>query len=612
MLNSKLTGLLIKNLINFIVFAIPVVFWQPSFDPFGPPQLMILRVFVPLLFLLLFLKGYINGKILFKKNPMLMALSGYVLVCFASIFFSMNKTISFKYFCEIFLAIYGAYLCYTLCEKEDMQRIIILIILSHTLMAFYGIMQHFNADVFMWNTNFAGRPLGTIGNPDFFASELLVSIFLILSFSIFEKKYRPFYVIALIINLACFYYTKVIGADIGFICGILVFALIAANYKKEFVMANIKKIIAGILCLVIISGAAGALMIKKESGYLETKKRSLVHRLLMWKTSLLMIKDSAVIGKGIGNYRLYYPYYQGRILANPANKDFSYVVTWMPHQNYLLIAAETGILGLGMFLLCLAVFYNIGFNIFVRQKVFSAVALGITSGITALLGSSFFNTFYNIPSTTFIFFLLLYFLYAYTGEKRMFAVGKNILAASIAVSAITLFFFCFQDAKTIVSNHYLKKANGLSERQSYTEAIGYYDRIIKIDPVELCPQMDVGQFYYLAEAYRNTGDIKKAEYYYKKDLEINPYCPEVNNMLGAVSGQMGELDDSIKYLKTAIFVAPHYDTACKNLVTAYMAKKDFISAEKTLEDFLKANGSNAEIENMLSIVRKMENVKKQD
>ncbi len=605
MFNSKLTRLLIKNLINFIVFAIPLVMWQPSFDPFGPTQLMVLRVFIPLLFFLFFIRGYISGKILLKKNPLNIALISYIIVCFISIFFSINKTISFKYFIELFLAIYGAYLCYSICDKEDVQRIIVLIIFSHTIMALYGIMQHFNADVFMWNTNFAGRPLSTIGNPDFFATELLIPIFILAAYFLFEKQYRPLSGTALLINLLCFYYTKVAGAYVGFACGTVIFILIIFIYKKDVIKVNRKKIVIGFLCLVFLSAIASPFIIKKVSSVYSLKKRSLVHRLLMWETSMLMIKDSPVIGKGIGNYRLYYPYYQGLVLASPQNKEFSYVVTWMPHQNYLLIAAETGFLGLGMFLLAIMVFYRIGWDIFVRKKAFSIPALGIISAITSILGTSFFNTFYNIPATTFLFFLLMYILYVFTDNKKMILIEKNKLQAPALIAALTIFYFCFQDAKTLASDHYLKKANSMAEKQNYAEAIGCYEKIIKLDPVELCPQMDIGQFYYLAEAYRNTGDLKEAEYYYRQDLKINPYCPEVNNMLGALCGQLGNLDDAVKYLKIAVFTAPHYDTAYKNLVTAYMAKKDFDAAEKALNSFLALNGSNTEIEKMLSIVDQM-------
>ena len=49
-MNSKTYKLFYDNLIVFITALIPVVFWQPFFDPFGPAQLMVLRVFVPLAF----------------------------------------------------------------------------------------------------------------------------------------------------------------------------------------------------------------------------------------------------------------------------------------------------------------------------------------------------------------------------------------------------------------------------------------------------------------------------------------------------------------------------------------------------------------------------------
>lgn len=595
--------LLLDNLIFFIILTVPLIFWQPFFDPFGPAQLMIVRVFIPLLIFLYFLYSYIKGEIKFKKTKYLIPFFIYIAVSFFSIIFSINKEISLKYFLEIFLMITGAYFIFSILDVAMKKKVIFYTLFIHILISIYGIFQHFDMDFFKWNTNFGGRPLGTIGNPDFFAGELLLPIFLLLAYFVAGEKYKILSGISFFIVFLCLIYTKVVGVYIGFFVGFIIFTFLILLFKKDTIINYLEKqkkivFIFSVIILVLIFFAPQGIKIVKEK--FSDKKRSIIHRFLMWETSLYMIKDYPVFGTGFGTYRLHYPYYQGILLNNPVNKEYDYVVTWMPHQNYLLIAAETGILGLGAFLLVIVVFLFLSYDMFIKKKIFNLTSIGIFSGIIALLTSSFFNTFYNIPSTTFLFFLFLLFQDLNLGKIEIR--NKNVITVLIIITGIILFYTIVSDGKTLLSNVYLKEANKFVKNKYYSKAIDYYERIISLSPVELTPQMDVGYFYFAAEAYREIGNFNKAKEYYEKDLKINPYCPEVNNMLGAIYGQLGFFDKSIEKLKMAVFVAPHYEAAYSNLATAYMVKGDKENAKKILQKYIQVNGKSERIENMISAI----------
>ncbi len=603
---QKIAGFFNRNLLNFVVFASAFIFYQPFFDPFGPAQTAVIRLFIPLLIFVFLLKSYHEGRAVFKYNQLLLPFGLYLSAALISVFFSINTSISLKYLAELGLYIAGAYFIYNISTEKSFSRIIFFIIFTRSIMSFYGIMQHFDMDIMAWNTNFMGRPLGTIGNPDFFAGELLFSAFVLLSYAVYSARYRALSIAGLALHLICIYYTKVIGAYLGLAAGaaafIVIYLLFSPRPIKEKIKRNKKNLTTAVIIILIAAVAGGIFFSGRIKSLASEKKRSLVHRLLMWESSLLMIKDSPLMGKGIGSFRLNYPLYQGKLLNDGKNNMYDYVVTWMPHQNYLLIASETGLLGLGFFLLGIFAFYAMGYRIYAARDGLSPVLAGVISGITAILGAAFFNTFYNIPATTLVFFTAILCLPLFYPGAKAVIIKKGGVSALLALSVCLLLFFAVTEGRTMAANLCMKKGDSYSKKNMGSEALGYFEKVIALKPVELCPQMDVAQYYFAAEEYRKAGDLKSAEKNYREDLLINPYCPEVNNMLGALLGQTGNMEECLKKLELAIYVAPHYDAAYTNLVTAYMVDGDYEKAKSTILRYTEKNGSKPEFENLLKAV----------
>ena len=465
-------------------------------------------------------------------------------------------------------------------------------------------MQAGGIDPFRWSTNFAGRLMGTIGNPDFFAGQMIIPFFITLSLAVYHERFRKLNVLTAALSAVCIAFTKVAGAYIGAAAGIAVMAWFVLFKDTQRFGLNRKKSVIILAAALLLASAAGAVMSGKIAAFVKEKEHSLKHRLIMWEASLLMAKDAPIAGKGVGTYRLHYPFYQGKLLNDPKNKDYDYVVTWMPHQQYLHILSETGAVGLGLFILVITVFFRGALRALNRDDAPGA-ARGITAGMTALLAASFFNTFYNVPSTTLYFFAMLFMIHGLSGEQGgAFASGRRSALIAALVSALALVFSLYGDSKTLPSNGYLKKANSLADKNLPGPAEEYYERVLDLKPVELCPQTDVAQFYYAAEYYRKKGDLKRAEELYRQDLLVNPYCPEVNNMLGALLGQTGKMNEAFEKLELAVFAAPHYDAAYINLATAYASKQEWKKAAETLKRYLELNGPNVDMENMLKAALK--------
>ena len=117
-------------------------------------------------------------------------------------------------------------------------------------------------------------------------------------------------------------------------------------------------------------------------------------RINLWKESLMIIRDYPFIGCGLNTYARVAPNY----------KIFQYGVSY-PHNSFLQMAAETGIVGLSSFLWVLFVFFKMGVRYLNQRR--DPLVLGMIAGVLAFLAHSFFDThFYALQLAVLFWFLM--------------------------------------------------------------------------------------------------------------------------------------------------------------------------------------------------------------
>jgi len=180
----------------------------------------------------------------------------------------------------------------------------------------------------------------------------------------FQEKtqaFRAFLVFSLLAITMAFYFTFSYSAWLAVALSFV--ALSALKTKRQ-------KVIKFLFASLVILGIFLALQWEnpKLNGFLD-QRSSFSSRVMIWNSSLKIIRDNPLFGIGPGNFQASYLEYQ---------KYFPPYLEWavpQPHNLYLAFYLQTGLLGLiGFVLLC----YR-WFVICLRQKntAFFAVSLGI-------------------------------------------------------------------------------------------------------------------------------------------------------------------------------------------------------------------------------------------
>jgi len=117
-------------------------------------------------------------------------------------------------------------------------------------------------------------------------------------------------------------------------------------------------------------------------------------RLNLWKESVSIIEDFPVLGSGLNTYSVVARSYKVR----GGGGEY-------PHNSFLQMAAETGIIGLISFIWMLTVMFRMGFRTLSREK--NLLLLGILAGTLAFLIQSFFDThLYSLQFVVLFWFMI--------------------------------------------------------------------------------------------------------------------------------------------------------------------------------------------------------------
>ena len=523
-----------KFIINFstigTIFLVPIyfAFFLKNNSVFILNKTILFQILIILLFLSSFYYFYLNSakKIKIHLNKKIAFL--LILLIFSnllSFFISINKYLSLyglysrKQGLLIFFYLISFFLLILLNKKIlNLKKIFFSLISSSFLVSVYGLIQLLQLDPFKWIEPSHTRVFSSIGQPNFLASFLLLtipfSLYLLIPFLLSENNKKLFFQIENIEKYFCskkfFYQNKYfflsllifflqiiillktysrgayLGLFLGFIFSVIIFIFnkrcFLSKYLEKIKPSKINKkilfILSSILVLFIII-FTNSNFIKRVQTSFNFQKGSLAVRFDIWQRSLEAIKQKPFLGYGLET--------QGEILVKSYKTKealFSYPNSYpnRAHNIILDIILTQGLLGLLIYFLFITYFFQIIFkNIKIKNKpyLFLSIFLALTSYLFSLLFS-----FSNISDLIYFWFLLALILILDKTEKQkkiniIFNLHKKIIFIFIY-----FMFLCFGInniyvfSKEYLADYYLREAKlNLLINNNFFKFYDYYEKL---------------------------------------------------------------------------------------------------------------------------------------
>ncbi|OIO01719.1 hypothetical protein AUJ67_04030 [Candidatus Desantisbacteria bacterium CG1_02_49_89] len=656
---SAYCGRLIETGVLMLVSVVPWIVDTRAFN-----AALVKTVFSHLLIFTMaaawFLKILEEGYFRPAKTALNVPVLGFWAWCLISFFISPYKYASMEelyrfssYFLLFFIVVNN------IKEKAQFKRIAATMLAGSFVIALYGILQRLGIEFVDWPSG--GRIIASLGNPDFYSGYLCVTIPVsaaMITEGSGSKAARIFYTVLFILQLACLYFTFTRGgwAAVPLALLFLLFLKMRAGGKDKFFADRTRVRIFWASVLVISAGAACVFFCKPfeqaknkvktmfgfaggvfreapefltmtgpypdsvspewiaEGGNNGILSRNRIFysrmegtagvRVTLWYGSWRMFLKNPlamVFGSGIGTFHQEFPRFR------PPYHRFKTVFfdNTHAHSEYLEMLAETGIVGLALFIWIVAAFFFAKPGLEQLDRFRKNLYCGLVAAVFAVLFENLGSVNLRWTSCASLFWVCLGLATALVRVKTDQDTGNKGQPAPVAVvpavsgktkplpanakllgyslSLILLILVYIPTINFLTADIFQKKgAFSKDEPGEWEKAIEYYNKALKYNPVSLeIP-------YKLAFAYARKGDLGQALKIYSKIAKLAPDYYQVHHNKGYIYYILKNMDPAIKELEIAVRQDWSNDLGFYLLGKAYEEKGDLEKAEKAYHNAIES------------------------
>lgn len=312
----------------------------------------------------------------------------------------------------------------------------------------------------------------------------------------------------------------------------------------------------------------------------EINDNSVFERLLLWRNSLELVREHPFFGCGLADWKVEMPKYRvtGNALLNQGTVRFDH-----PDNDYMLIASETGIIGLMVYLF---VFFFVLKNI-IHTLRFSAdedqrlLSLLLFFGVLSFMLMSLFEN----PKERFFPMVLLMTLFASVENNSPIIQGRKSNHSNLSRIVFSLFFIIMSGTaivffKRYSGETYLKNAILAQEEQQWT---AMKVNITKARSKGLSfDLLGTPLEWYMGLANYYSGNTEQSFQFYLEATRKNPYHLQTWNDLGSIYEHEKKHSQAISCYKRALELNPYFPQGILNLTAAYFNAGELDSAYRTI------------------------------
>jgi len=591
----------IAIVLKLLLLSIPL-FANKYIYNFRVNQDAILKLFTVILFAIFLVKIINTGEYCLKKTKLELPLILFTLVLVLSLFISETKRVSLNDFIIFFSYILiFFFIINNLNQEADFNSFIHLFFIISSLVSIYTIMQYYGFDPYLSDLH---SLTSTIGQKNWISNYLAMIFPVAFFYFLLEKEKKNKLIFYLLLTI--YYITLMICQSRGIWISISLTVILAIYIIIKFKLLKIFQenkrwsilLLITFLVITIIYSTDNPLnksaitVPQRAISTFDEQDPSINTRLLIWRTTLEMIKDKPVLGSGIGTFKMNYLNYQAEFLKNnPYYMQYS-GKAGETHNEYLQMWSEIGIIGLGIFIGIILMFYSLIIDYLKKNDSDKdkIIVFGLVLGVTCFLIHCLFTFPLHVPALGVTFFALLGLTVLYTrkinlgknasdNDKKEFKLKNKWI--KIALIILVLIFMIWAINLVAVKPYIaeLKYFNGMRHNVdgNYSDALPCFEQAVSLYPYN-------GRILHaLGTTYYNLGILNKAEEILQRTTKYLIDATTFYN-LGLVYSQAGLFSKAEEEFKYALYLIPKFTKAYYDLGYLYFTQEKY---DDTIEQWNK-------------------------
>lgn len=581
-----------------------IVYSESVMDPVLMPRMLALGI-IAILGLVAMVKAKDNPVATLSLPKLLsIAFVSYLIYIAATIPMAVNLSEAIFDFCRTSLVFISfIVLAYLLQRVDDGRKMLALgILIAGFIAQLYGLSQLFSwiADTASTSRDF-GLISSILANKNLYASFILFSM-PFAGWLLMKKSITPivpsFYLAISLFSILALQ-TRAAWLALGISAGIVILLLLIRPGVKGIlhIWKNMGPARIYTPLLLLLGGGMfiGMLSMRselKEDAYQRTafvlqnpssdyvQMGSVGNRLQMWQYSLEMFGEDPIFGKGPASWQFLLPSY-----GTVGNKTSQGTVHYAhPHNDYLWVLSQNGIVGLILYLIILLTPLLLALRMWFSNKTKDRTAILLL--IFGLIAYAVIAGF-SFPRARIMHQFLLVSMIAWVvyeanaaGIGRFFrpqaklikTTGLVLLLLSGAVVVVTIARINGEkNTKEIISQKARGKYQSMANTAASTKGIFY-----SVDPSGKPIAAYEGDALFQLRKYKRSEDA------YKEALATHPFHLQVISNLGSCAEVLDRHDEAVLFYQRALELSPNFMDAVCNLCASYYNNGEYELAYETI------------------------------